>query len=169
MRQQKITVLAYGEGEDEKIFLRHLEKCYCRSNLVSVRTGSAGGGNPTVIFEKALQARLGEKRDTEFILLDTDIEWPEDVIRRSEEENITLIGNRPCLEALFFEILDPEFDTTKLTATACKKEFERRFCLGNNFDEDNCVTLFTKAVLNDARTRIESLNFVISSMEGNSV
>lgn len=169
MRQPRITVLAYGEGEDERIFLRHLVDCYCRRHLVSVQTGSAGGGSPISIFGKALQARRGEIRDVEFILLDTDKEWPVEMIEGAEKENIRLIGNSPSLEALFFQILDPDFDTSTITATTCKKEFEKRYCEGNNFDEDNCTLLFAKAVLNDARTRIPNLDYIINSMEGNDV
>lgn len=166
MRQTKLTVLAYGEGEDEKIFLRQLVASYCRKNLVSVQTGSGGGGSPESVFAKAVQARRGEKRDIEYILLDTDKPWSPEMVKRAEEESIELIGNSPCLEVLFLEILDPDFDVTGLRSGACKTEFERRYCNGNNFSEDICPEIFTKAILNEARARIPRLNRIISSMEG---
>lgn len=166
MRQLRITVLAYGEGEDEKIFLRHLVDCYCRKHLVSVQTGSAGGGSPISIFGKAKQARRGEIRDIEYILLDTDKVWPVEMIEEAKKESIKLIGCSPSLEALFFKILDQNLDTSNMTATICKKEFEKRYCEENNFNEDNCSLLFTKAILNEARKRIPELNYIIYSMEG---
>ena len=101
MRPRKQTVLAYGEGEDEKIFLRHLVSSYCRTSKVSVQTGSAGGGDPESILSKAIKARRGEKRDIEFILLDTIPAWPPAMIQTAADEGIKLIGNTPCLESFF--------------------------------------------------------------------
>ncbi len=164
LRQKKLTVLAYGEGEDEKIFLRHLKALYCRSNLVSVQTGSAGGGDLDVVLVKSINARRGEKRDIEFILLDTIPAWSEASISKAQEEGIRLIGNAPCLEALFLTILGTTGACEGIGAGRCKSSFEEH-CPGGNFNEDNCALIFTKAVLNEARKSIPQLNYMIRLME----
>lgn len=168
MRESKLTVLAYGEGEDEKIFLRHLTALYCRRHLVSVQTGSGGGGSPQSVLNKAIRARRGEKRDTEYILLDSIPSLMQEVIDKAEEEGVLLLTNTPCLEAFFFEILDPSHDISTLGSGRCKKEFEKKYCPGNNFNEDVCFQIFPKAVLNDARKRLTLLNYLIKTVEGDS-
>lgn len=167
-RPRKLTVLAYGEGEDEKIFLRHLVSCYCRKHEVSVQTGSAGGGDLESILIKAIRARRGEKREIEFIVLDTIPQWPAEAIQKAEEEGINLMGNTPCLESFFLEILGSKYTCDKLGAGSCKNLFEENYCSGHNFDEDNCATIFPKALLNEARTRVPNLDYIIKTMEGSS-
>jgi len=166
MRQKRFTIFAYGEGEDEKIFLRHLHDCYCRTQLISVQTGSAGGGSPKSILAKALAARRSEKRDIEFILLDTIPVWPDEVVQKAIKEEIQLIGNSPCFEALLLDIVDPTFDTSTISSRNCKGAFERLHCSGNNFNEDNCADLFPKTILNEARKRVSVLDYMIGAMEG---
>ncbi|MDD2657059.1 MAG: hypothetical protein PHD04_00125 [Candidatus Pacebacteria bacterium] len=166
MRQPKITVLAYGEGDDEKIFLRHLEALYCRRKLVSVRTGSAGGGSPSSILMRAKSFRWGYRRDFEFILLDTDKTWPPEMIDLAAEEEIKLIGSSPCLEAFFLDILQSPHSCKGVGSKKCKEIFETHHCSGHNFTEEECARLFPKAFLNEARKRNEDLNYIITAMEG---
>lgn len=166
LRQKKITVLAFGEGENEKIFLRQLDDFYCRSNKIAVSTSSAGGGDPTYILNRAIRFRRGVKRDIEFILLDTDIPWPEEMTARATKEEIELIGNTPSLESLFLEILKhPPEEWKEKSTRKCKELFETH-CTGGRFNEEECARLFTKAVLNEARNRIPILDKIIKIMEG---
>ena len=165
-RIRKITVLAYGEGEDEKIFLRHLVSGYCRRDRISVQTGSAGGGDPTSILNNAIRSRRGEKRDFEFILLDTDKPWSDEMVNLAKEQGIELIGNSPCLEAFFLEILNSEEERKSAGSRKCKEIFEKNYCRENNFNEDECARLFPKSLLNEARQRNEKLDMIIRVMEG---
>ena|SRR3989344_5874276 len=165
LRKRKITVLAYGEGEDEKIFLRYLVASYCRRDKVTVATASAGGGDPTYILNKAIRYRRGIKRDFEFILLDTDKEWTEKMKLQAKEESIELIGNHPCLEAFFLEILEST-ETYKEVGSGRCKEFFEKLCVGGNFNEDECIKLFPKSLLNDARQKNSKLDKIIKMIEG---
>lgn len=164
-RPKKTTVLAFGEGEDEKIFLRRLVAHYCRRDKVTVATGYAGGGSPSYIFSRALLYRNGEKRDFEFVLLDTDKAWPDEMIAQAQLMEIELIGSDPCLESFFLEILESEEKCTGLGSRRCKEIFEKNFSRGN-FTEEECERLFTKAVLNEARLRIPVLDKLIRRIEG---
>lgn len=165
-RPRRISVLAYGEGEDEKIFLRHLVASYSRKNLVAIQTADAGGGDPLSILNRAIRTRSGEKHDIEFILLDTDKVWPREMTSRAEEEGIILLGSSPCLEDFFLEILGTENACEDLSSWNCKSLFERTHCNSGNFCEDECERLFTKSVLNEARTRIPNLDYILKVMEG---
>jgi hypothetical protein len=165
LRQKKITVLAYGEGEDEKIFLRHLVMLYCRRNKVTVSTASAGGGDPMYILNRAIRYRRGVKRDFQFILLDTDKEWSDEMRTRAKEEEIELIGNTPCLEAFFLDILGSSEPYTTWGSGRCKEFFEK-LCDSGNFNEEECVKLFPKTLLNEVRGKNSKLDGIIKMIEG---
>lgn len=161
---QKKTVLAFGEGEDEKIFLRHLDKCYCRKDKVTVASSSAGGGGPLNVVKKAVQYRRGIKRDSEFVVLDTDIPWPDEMKEYAKVEELELIGNEPCLEAFFLDILASEYPWKGSTTAKCKDYFAKH-CKDGYFDEDECARIFTKGILNSARNRVPALDRMIKLIE----
>ena len=161
---QKKTVLAFGEGEDEKIFLRHLDKSYCRRDKVTVSSSSAGGGSPMNVVQKAVQYRRGIKRDSEFVVLDTDIPWSKEMKEYSEVEGLELIGNAPCLEAFFLDILESELPWKNSSTKKCKEYFAQH-CKNGYFDEDECIRLFPKALLNSARGRVAALDRMIKIIE----
>lgn len=163
-RQKKVTVLAFGEGEDERIFLRHLSSSYCRKDKVTVASSSAGGGDPLYIVERAIRYAGSEKRNFQFILLDTDKVWTEEMIQLAEKAEMELLGSEPCLEAFFLDILRIDAGTAS-GAGRFKDIFEQQSPVGN-FNEEKCRSLFTKAVLNEARKRISLLNHIIEVMEG---
>lgn len=163
-KSQKITVLAFGEGEDEKIFLRHLDKCYCRKDKVTVASSSAGGGGPMNVVKKAVQYRRGIKRDSEFVVLDTDIPWSDEMKKYAREQDLELIGNEPCLEAFFLDILASEHPWKSANTAKCKEYFAEH-CKGGYFDEDECIRLFSKGLLNSARTRVPALDRMIELIE----
>lgn len=166
-RPRRISVLAYGEGEDEKVFLRHLVALYVRKQSVSVQTADAGGGDPTSILDRAIRTRSGDRHDIEFILLDTIPPWPQDMIEKAEKEEILLIGNSPCLESFFFEILGEPAVCSSLSPWNCKKSFEQAHCASGNFSEEECQRIFTKAILNAARSRVSNLDRILKIIEGN--
>lgn len=165
LRPRKITVLAYGEGEAEKIFLRYLVSCYCRRYKVSVATSSAGGGDPTSILDSAIRFRRGVKRDFEFILLDTDKPWSDEMKRRAREEGIKLIGSHPCLEAFFLKILESPDLLQGVGSGRCKASF-KKLCESNNFNDEVCAKLFPKSLLKSARQRLSKLDEIIKIIEG---
>lgn len=168
-RPRKLTVFAYGEGEDEKVFLRHLIALYLRKGLVSVQTGYAAGGDPMSILDRAIRTKAGNRYDLELILLDTIPEWPQQMVERAEQEGIVLIGSSPCIESFFFEILGRPDACDGLSPWKCKALFEKEYCASGNFNEDECGRIFTKAVLNEARENSARLNYLIGVMEGDVV
>jgi hypothetical protein len=165
-RQRKILVMAYGEGQTERIFIRHLDSSYRRSH-VAVKSSSAGGGGLEHMLHAAIRFRNSDKGDWayQFILLDTDVVWSNEVQDRAKEENIILIGNGPCFEFFLLDILGFADQIQGLSSTRCKKLFEQQ-CRGRDFTHDECERLFTKAVLNEARQRIKKLDSILRIFEG---
>lgn len=164
LRPRKITILAFGEGEGEKIFLRHLVALYRRKGLVHVATSCAGGGTLRSIFNQMKQFRRGEKRDHEFIFLDKDLGWDDETIQSAYEEEVELVGNDPCLEAFFLEILDEPIPHG--SGSGKHKDRFRALCRERDFNEEECERLFPKSVLNAARKRIPKLDTMIKRIEG---
>lgn len=80
------------------------------------------------------------------------------------ETDFKLIGNHPCLEAFFLEILDIAIPENAGTGK-CKALFLAQ-CRDGKFNEDECDRLFTKAVLNSAKERVLKLDNLIKMMEG---
>lgn len=166
LREKRKTVLAIGEGEDEKIFIRYLVQLYCRRNKVSVSSSSAGGCCPSHILDYAIKFTRGFKRDVQFILLDTDIEWPPEMISRAEKESIELIGNEPCFESFLFEILLFPDACEDIGSSKCKNFFLEK-CPRHRFNEEACQTLFPKSLLNKNRKIVPKLDKIIKILEGN--
>lgn len=165
-RKRKITVLAFGEGEREKIFLRYVSSCYIRTDKVSIAISSAGGGSPQYILDRAIRYRSGQKRDIEFIMLDTDKKWPQDMIKTANDEGIQLIGSSPCIESFLLEILNMKTPVLNGGSSARYKEHFEELCINRRFDEDECRRLFPKATLNSAKERISELKKIITIIEG---
>lgn len=165
IRRYKKTVLAVGEGESEKIFIRHLANLYCRKNEVSISSSSAGGSAPEHILDYAIKFRRDLKRDKEFILLDTDNEWTEEFVEKAKKEDIELIGSSPCFESFLLDILSSPNTCDGIGSGRCKSLFEDE-CRNRRFDEDECARLFPKPLLNDSRNRITKLDKIIKIFEG---
>lgn len=162
-RTRRITVLAYGEGDGEKIFIRHLVKNYRRRH-VAVASSSAGGGGPDYILQRAIDFRGSDIRDHQFVMLDTDKPWSDEMKELAQSAGFDLIGNHPCLEAFFLEILNVEIPKDAGSGR-CKTLFLDQ-CRGGKFNEDECDRLFTKAVLKSARGRVLKLDNIIRILEG---
>ena len=52
-RKAKKTILFYGEGSAEEVFLKHLRKVYARNSGVAVTIRNGQGGTADGIVEKA--------------------------------------------------------------------------------------------------------------------
>lgn len=116
------------------------------------------------IVQRAVQYRRGVKRDSEFVVLDTDIPWPDEMKQYADEQGLELIGNEPCVEAFFLDILESPHPWKGATTAKCK-DFFAKHCTGGYFDEDECIKIFPKTLLNSARVRVPALDRMIKLIE----
>jgi hypothetical protein len=164
-RQANKTLLVFGEGYDEEMFLKHLKAIYSyKSNVaISVKKGKGGDAQNIVIDADKIPGAY----DRKVVILDNDKEKAEMVKARQEAENrnIELIENTPCLEHLLISILDKKM--TGKNSAWCKSEFESKYIDKKKRGEPNeYVKLFPKKLLEARRLKIIELNKLILIMEG---
>lgn len=161
------TLLVYGEGLSEKIFLKYLHGLYARDSGVAVTIRNGKGGNALNIIIDALNAPGGF--DKRIVVLDNDKGDKE--MQRARQEainrNIELVENTPCLEAILLTILNNGENYSGRQSSWCKSEFE-----SNYMDEKKRTELneyrkyFPKSLIDKQKTKIAELQKFISIMEG---
>ena len=70
-RKQRDTLYAFGEGETEKAFLRHLKSLYSGNNI-KITIKDLSGGCPDDMIDKAIRIILNGSYDKKFIVLDEE-------------------------------------------------------------------------------------------------
>ncbi|HEY4503743.1 MAG TPA: RloB domain-containing protein [Candidatus Paceibacterota bacterium] len=118
------TLLVFGEGMCEEMFLKHIKSLYSYiANIaVTVRKGKGGTAFDVVIDSDKIPGDFDKK----VVVLDNDKSTEEMQQARKEANNrgIILIENTPCIEALLLSILESGTEFSSKTSAWCKKEFE---------------------------------------------
>lgn len=161
------TLLMYGEGLEDEIFLKHIRSLYSRDSGVGVKIRNGKGGHPVDVIINA--ANEPGDYDQKIVILDND--FPEADMRlarqEAEKRNIILLENTPCLEALLLAILNDGKSYADKQSLWCKKEFESKHLDSKKrTDIREYEKLFSKIKLDAVRSKIPELNMIISLMEG---
>lgn len=160
------TLLMYGEGLGEEMFLKYLRGLYSRDSGVAVTIRNGKGGAATSIIINAVNEPGAF--DRRIVILDNDKEEQEMNFARMEakQKGIELIENSPCLEATLLSILRPEQLFSNKTSFWCKSEFESKYLDKNKRVElGGYNKIFPKNILDTQRKKIAALNTFISLME----
>lgn len=164
-RQQRKSILAFGEAQTEKAFLRHLKIVYRRQQSVAVKVECGKGGSPTSVVKSAIKYCSAGSYEVKFILLDTDIPWDEEMINEALTNNLNLIPAEPCIEGFFLSLLKKNFDPQVHTSRECKKMFENEFLNGTEkLDHRNYSKIFPESELEIMRKTNTSLDSLIRMM-----
>lgn len=166
----KISILVYGEGSTEKAFLRYLKDVYCkRCSGISIDIKDGKGGSPEDIIDKTIRSKnSGDYRGGTFIFLDIDKKWLDEFKKKAKDNNIELIGSKPCIEGFFLSILNIKFDITVKSSSQCKKEFEKKYLdKKKKLNWENYKKIFPKSILEKRRKKVPSLNKIILIMTSN--
>jgi hypothetical protein len=164
-RQASKTLLVFGEGFGEEMFLKHLKSLYSyKSNVaITVKKGKGGDAQNIVIDADKIPGAF----DRKIVILDNDKVKTEMAAARQEAKNrnIELIENTPCLEFLLVSILDKKPNGKK--SDWCKGEFESKYLERKKRGEPSeYIKLFPKKLLDTQRLKISELDKLISIMEG---
>jgi len=164
-RQASKTLLVFGEGFNEEMFIKHLRALYsCGSNVaITVKNGKGGDAQNIVIDADKIIGAYNRR----IVVLDNDKPKIEMTKARKEAKsrNIELIENTPCLENLLLLILDKK--TNGKNSAWCKSEFESKYIDKKKRGElDEYIKLFPKELLEARRLKIVELNKLILIMEG---
>ena len=160
-RRASRTLLVFGEGFGEEMFLKHLKSIYlCRDSGISIKICKGRGGTPHDIIIDAY--RTPGAFDRKIVILDNDRTKTEITKARQEarRRNIELIENIPCLEFLLVSILDEK--PSEKSSGWCKGEFESKYLNKKKRGEPNeYKKLFPKELLDAKRSKITELNNMI--------
>ncbi len=162
----KQTLLIYGEGLGEEMFLKYLRGLYNRNSGISVTIRNGKGGTPKDVVVCAVNEIGGF--DNRIVVVDNDKGEQEITGARKEAKSrsIELIENLPCLEALLLSVLREGELFINKTSAWCKKEFESDYIeKKKRRDINEYKKTFPKALFEERRKSITELNKLISLME----
>lgn len=160
-RVLKETLIFVGEGAAEKAFLLHLKSIYGVGNP-RVTPKSAGGKGPDNVIADALGTLASSGCSRVAALLDTDLPWPPRLRKQADAKKIPLIGSEPCLEGLLLDILRIKKSSD---SASCKKQLHHMLN-GRETCKESYSILFTKDVLDNARSIVPALDQIINILQG---
>lgn len=164
-RSANITLLMYGEGLGEEMFLKHLRSIYSQNSGTTVKIRNGKGGNPSNIIISAINEPGDFNRRIVILDSDADEQEMEKAHVNAKQKNIELIENHPCLEAILLSILRSGESFSNKTSAWCKKEFESNYIeRKKRKDIAEYKKIFTKNLLDKQRGNILELNILISLM-----
>src|SRR6056297_3578175 len=148
-RYAKKTLLMYGEGLHEEIFLKYLRGLYSYKSGIrtKVRNGKGGSADSVVISAIREPGYFNKK----VVILDKDRTRKE--MQRSQalanKNNIELLINNPCFDALLLSILEKNTVFKSKKSEWCKKKFESEYLNKNKrIDKSEYCKIFPKSLLN---------------------
>jgi len=163
-RRASKTLLMFGEGLCEGIFLKHLKGLYSYNTNVAIAIRNGRGGNARSIV---IDAHRSGAYDRKIVVLDNDKPEPEMKSARVEAaaKGIELIENTPCLECLLLSIVEGK--PGDKGSAWCKREFESKYLPQKKRRElSEYPKVFPKGLLDSRRSQIAELNRLIEIMEG---
>lgn len=155
------TLLIVGEGHTEKAFLNHLKSIYCIREI-NVDVINARGKGPEHILNHALGCQAHTPRDFVGILLDTDLEWPKETVKRMTKQGFQLMGAIPCIDGLILDIIE---QPKPPASQGCKVKLIG-ILPGASTDKNTYTSILSKPVLDKARVKIAVLNDLINLIQG---
>ena len=162
-RQQRVTLLAVGEGDCDAAFLKHLKGLYCSDKQgVNITVRNAHGKGPEHVVDFT-HRQLGDY-SKRVAFLDTDIPWTDVVHKHARKSKIELVGSEPCLEGLLLRILgEPVRECVE--SKTLKRQL--RELTGKNMTEhEHYAAQFSREIIEAARGRIGTLDRLICHFEG---
>ncbi|OHA23773.1 MAG: hypothetical protein A3G52_05005 [Candidatus Taylorbacteria bacterium RIFCSPLOWO2_12_FULL_43_20] len=165
-RSASRTLLMYGEGLGEEMFLKYLRGLYSRDSGVAVTIRNGKGGTATNIITNAVNEPGAF--DRRIVILDNDKNEQEMNQARTEakQRGVELLENSPCLEATLLSILRNGQSFSNKTSAWCKSEFESNYLDKKKRTEiGEYGKIFSKTTLDAQRANISELNTLLSLME----
>lgn len=152
MQRRNVSLLLFGEGKADAVFLSHLAATLIgRKRGVTWRVSYGQGGSPQQVIQRMIKKELYSATfDDCLLLLDSDRPVTQAAYRLLEEHKITLVSSAPhCLEGLLLTILDdPPTGMGRQQARNWKKRFQQQYLKTDRESEalrrmiDKCPQLF---------------------------
>ncbi|MFH1284853.1 MAG: RloB domain-containing protein [Candidatus Peregrinibacteria bacterium] len=165
-RVAKTTVLIYGEGQSEEMFLKHLRKLYGYDSGKAITIKRGKGGTPQGIVQGAINCPGDYKKRV--VVLDNDKTKSEmrSARMKADSSDVIIIENTPCLEKLLLCILEEGRDFEGKTSSQCKKLFEDGYISKKQRAEGYRYSqVFTKKLLDKRRRSLLTLDCLLKEIE----
>lgn len=165
-RSASQTLLMYGEGLGEEVFLKYLRSLYARDSGVAVTIRNGKGGDVISIVVDA--SNTPGAFDRRVVVIDND--KGEGEMKKAREEaksrGVELLENSPCLEAMLLSILKEGQSFSNKNSPWCKNEFESSYLDKKKRTEiEEYRKIFPKELLDNQRSKISELETLITLME----
>lgn len=159
------TLLMFGEGLAEEMFLKYLRGLYAHDTGVAVTIRNGKGGNAVDIINNAVNEPGAF--DRRVVVLDNDKGQQEMNLARirAKKKGVELLENTPCLEAVLLSILNNGQRFSSKTSSWCKSEFESKYLnKKKRSDLNEYQKVFPKTLLDSHRGDVVELGKFISLM-----
>lgn len=164
VRSTRPTALIYCEGAEDLAFVRHVKKLYSsgsRSRTHFTATKGSGGAQDKIVSDAS---KYPGDFDRKLVIADKD-RGKEEAAKAeaiASRKKIIIAWNVPCMEAVLLTILDKKSYLRHKSST-CKRLFEVTYIQRNKRTENSAYErIYTKDILEEARTRLPELEFLIS-------
>lgn len=161
-RQAKQSILVYVEGLHEENFLKHLRSLFTRESGKNIKIVRGSGGSADTLISHVIR-EIGDY-DKRMIIFDNDKPRVEmdNARKKAKKNNITIIENTPCLEALLLTILNPGIEYNRKSSSWCKKTFQQDYIdYRSRPDNQTYLKIFPKKLLEDRRVDIIILDKIL--------
>jgi len=171
-RKQLDSVLLFGEGKTEQIFLQHICNLY-RPKLkeLSCKVDYGRGGAPKMAVTKMLKAQNLANYSRSLLLIDQDLAIDATLLRKLKSQEIVLSQSAPlCLEGMLLEILSvtPPKRYSK-SSIQLKKYFKKKYATGSGSYTKQlsifCAKKLTLKILSSRRSSCSSLDEILKFLE----
>ena len=163
---QKESILLFGEGKSDAVFLKHLCALYHEDlKGTRIKIDAGRGGSPRQILSQLVNRhlRLGNF-DRALLLLD------EDLGRDQLPMGIEVVNSSPgCLEGMLLKLLGAELTNKERHSSARLKRKFRKEYLQTDRDAEivrkfkfGCPKLFPRERLDEKRAKIGELDVILS-------
>lgn len=166
-RFAKKTILIFGEGSNEAVFLKYLRGLYARDTGFEVKILGGNGGSARDIVLDAGKVFGGY--DRRVVVLDNDKPESEmgDARQVATVRGIELIEHTPCLESVLLAILDDRGKSGDNVSDQHKSEFQSKYLEKKKRGElKEYEKLFPKSLLDVRRKKIKALDNLIGVIQG---
>lgn len=169
MARQK-SILLFGEGKTEAVFLNHLKSLYAQSGGARILVDAGQGGGPRQVAERMIRKHLALATfDRSLLLLDADVPSHDIPATWLRKHHIRVVASAPmCLEGMFLTLLD---DPPPPRDRHQSRNWKRRF-RSNHLDTDRdsealdrlkrrCPELFPRDLLDSRKSGNPALRELI--------
>ncbi len=163
------SIILFGEGKTEAVFLQHLHSLFRDEIAARVKVDAGQGGSPKQVAERLIKKHLNlASYDRSLLLIDSDLPLDEIPASWLAKHRITLVTSVPCLEGLFLTMLG---DSPPAKERHLSRNWKRRFHknhLGTDRDAEivsklgsKCPSLFPKQLIESARFSQPTLHHIL--------